>query len=292
MELSLTAVDRFLFAPVDARAVAAMRISLGVLLLLEWVPLGPEFVTLFHVDGVADPELIETYWTPWAFRGLEGLPPGALVGVYWLGVAAILAFTAGLGTWAANLLVSGLLVAIHHRNPWIQNGGDRLLRIWTLMMLTMSSGAVWSVDAWIRRRVGRPPRVVVSGFGLRLVQMQLVVMYTATGLAKLGDPAWLQGEAIYYALSDAGFSRAPWLLDPIVQSSLVRPLLRLADLATLVFEIGFGPLVLWSRTRNGTLLAGVALHGGIFLTMAVGLFGPASVWGYQALAPWARPRRE
>lgn len=293
MELSLgtlaARLDRFLFAPVDARAVAAMRITLGLLLLLEWVPLGPQFVTLYHVDGIVDAHLIETNWTPWTVRVLEGLTPPQLMAVYGIGILAIGAFTIGALTPLANVVVATLLVAIHHRNPWIQNGGDRLLRIWTLMMLVAPSGAMWSVDAWLRARWGLPVRATVSAFVLRLVQIQLVVMYTYTGLVKLGDPAWVRGDAIYYAISDGGFSRAPWLLDPIVQHAVARPFLRLLDLVTLIFEIGFGPLVLWSRTRTATLIAGVLLHGGIFLTMAVGLFGPASVWGYQALAPWARP---
>ncbi|MEO0602097.1 MAG: HTTM domain-containing protein [Myxococcota bacterium] len=290
MELPVTArIDRVLFAPVDARVVAAMRISLGVLLLLQWLPLGPQFVTLFHVDGIVDARLIESYWTPWTVRWMEALSPQALLGVYGLGIVALVAFTVGAGTPVANLVVAVLLVSLHHRNPWIQNGGDRLLRIWALMMLVMPSGAVWSVDAWLRRRWGLPLRRFVPAFGLRLVQLQLVVMYTYTGLAKLGDAAWLQGDAIYYALGDAGMSRAPGWIDPIVQHGLARPWLRLLDVGTLIFEIGFGPLVLWSRTRTGTLVAGVALHIGIFATMSVGLFGPAAVWGYQSLAPWAQP---
>ncbi|MEN0061750.1 MAG: HTTM domain-containing protein [Myxococcota bacterium] len=294
MELSLARVgeriDRFLFAPVDARAVAAMRISLGVLLLFAWVPLGAQFVTLFHVDGIVDAHLIDTYWTPYALRWLEGLSPEGLMGVYGLGIVAIVAFTTGTLTPVANGVVVVLLVLIHHRNPWIQNGGDRLIRIWALLMLVIPSGAAWSVDAWLRERLGWTSRATVPAFGLRLIQIQLVVMYTYTGLAKLGDSAWFSGEAIYYAISDGGFSRAPWLLDPIVQHPVARPFLWLLDLGTLAFEIGFLPLVLWSRTRNATLIAGIALHAGIFLTMAVGLFGPASVWGYQALAPWSQPR--
>lgn len=292
MELSLTdlgrRIDRFFFAPVDARIVAMMRITLGALLLLEWLPLGSQFVTLYHVDGIVDPTLIDTYWTPWAVRILETFSPAGLMGVYIFGIGAIVAFTVGAFTPVTNLVVVGLLVAIHHRNPWIQNGGDRLLRIWAVMMLTTPSGAMWSVDAWLRARWGRPPRPTVPAFVLRLVQIQLVVMYTYTGIVKLGDSAWRDGHAIYYAIGTGGFSRAPAVLDPLIQSGLVQPLLSLLDWATLIFEVAFGPLVIIRRTRVPTLWAGGLLHAGIFMTMAVGLFGPASVWGYQAFLPWTR----
>ena len=46
------------------------------------------------------------------------------------------------------------------------------------------------------------------------------------------------------------------------------------------------------RAITAGLAAGVALHTGIFFTLSVGMFGPASVWGYQALLPWALRRPE
>ena len=65
-----------------------------------------------------------------------------------------------------------------------------------------------------------------------------------------------------------------------------------ATITTLLWELLFVPLVMWRRSRPIALAVGVVLHLGIFLTMSVGMFGPASVWGYQAFWwdrwPWRR----
>ncbi|HHO53512.1 MAG TPA: hypothetical protein ENK18_22245, partial [Deltaproteobacteria bacterium] len=195
MELpqALKAWDRFWFAPVDPRALAAMRISLGLLLLSWWVSMGAA-LPLLHIEGPFDAHLMDTYWTEWRVRLLEGLTPGQLHQL-WLGGFVVLgAFTVGLGTRLSNLLTLVLLVAVWHRAPWIHNGGDRLLRIWTLSLLLSPSGAIWSVDAQLRQRLGVEPVRQVPILAIRLVQIQLVVMYTATGLEKLlGGPEWLAG---------------------------------------------------------------------------------------------------
>lgn len=292
MELpqALKAWDRFWFSPIDPRALAAMRISLGLLLLSWWTAMGAA-LPLLHIDGPFDTYLMDTYWTPWRVTLLEGLSPEQLRWV-WLGGFAVLgAFTAGLGTRLANLLTLVLLVAVWHRSPWIHNGGDRLLRIWTLTLLLSPSGAIWSVDAWIRGRLGAAPIEQVPILAVRLVQIQLVVMYTATGLEKLlGGPEWLAGPAVYFAISDGGFSRAPWLFDPLLQTWAGQALAALSTWITLVFEVAFLPGVLWRRTRWLTLGIGAAMHLGILVTLSVGVFGPASVWGYQTFGPWSRPR--
>ncbi len=292
MELpqALKAWDRFWFAPIDARSLAAMRISLGVLLLAWWASMGDD-LHLMHVDGPFDVHLMDTYWTEWRVRLLEGRSADQLHAI-WLGGFVIFgAFTVGLGTRLANLLALVLLAAVWHRSPWIHNGGDRLLRLWTFALLLSPCGAVGSIDARIRGALGRAPVQTVPVLAVRLIQIQLVVMYTATGFAKLlGGAEWQLGSAIYYSMSDGGFSRAPWLLDPLLQTWAGQALGALLTWLTLIFEIFFLPGVWWRRTRLLTLGTGVALHLGILATMSVGVFGPASVWGYQAFGPWSKTR--
>lgn len=285
----VSAWDHLWFAPVDARSLGAMRVSLGLLLLWWWAWLLPELGVLFGPESVADPILLDSKRSPYAISPLDGAPVETLRWVWGGGLVVIAAYTVGLGTPVVRFLVPALLVSVYHLNPWAWNGGDRLIRIWTVLMALTPCGAAWSVDAWLRGRWGRAPRRTVPAWGHRLVQLQLVVMYTWTGIAKLESRPWRDGTAITWSVLDGAFNRAPWLLDAVVLS---RPGLWAGALLvafTLVFEVGFGPLVLWRRTRPWTLLAGVALHAGIFVTMSVGMFGPASVWGYQAFYPsWPR----
>jgi hypothetical protein len=281
------------FAPVDARALAAMRISLGLLVLGSWVLLWPDLELLFGDAGWVDHRVIRQSWTSWRFSHLDHLSPTGLHVAHAAGLGAILAFTAGLGTRVANVLVAAALLGLYHRDPWIQNGGDRLLRMWVLYLCLTPSGAAWSVDAWLRRRRGAPPIDEVPIFGVRLVQLQVGWMYLDTGVEKALGSGWWDGTAISWALSDGTFNRAPWLFDPVLFTGVGQAGAAVTTVATLLWELLFVPLVLVRRTRAATLLVGVVLHLGIFLTMSVGMFGPASVWGYQAFLwdRWTRPAR-
>lgn len=274
--------DQLWFAPVDARPLGAMRVSLGLLLLWWWAWLGPELELMFHDDGVFDPTLIRNDWMPARWDLLQGWTLPQLQAGHAAGLLVLAAYTLGLGTPLLRFVVPMMLVAVLHRAPWAWNGGDRLIRIWALILALTPCGTAWSVDAWLRQRLGRPVRETVPVLGLRLVQLQLVVMYTWTGLDKLRNASWRDGTAIYQALSDGHFNRFPALIDPLMATDAGLWASAFLVVATLIFEAGFLPLVAWRRTRVATLLAGVALHLGIFVTMSVGMFGPASVWGYQA----------
>lgn len=284
----------FLFEEVDARDVAAMRIALGLLLALWWVALWPDLEVLMTAAGPVDIELLESKWSRWRFGPFDGLDGTALLAVHLLGFGAVLAFTVGWFTPFANVVVLFLLAAYWHRSPWIQNGGDRLLRIFVFYMCFSNSGRAWSVDAWRAGRTGG----TVPVFAIRLVQLQVIVMYTYTGLAKTAGTTWAAGTALYYSLSDTGYARFPALFDALLVWAPVRGFLMIATWISLVWEIAFGPLVLWSRTRNATLWLGLLVHLGIFATLAVGIFSWATLWGYLAFLPagwaargWSRIRR-
>lgn len=274
--------DRFWFAAVPAEPLGWMRASLGLLLLWWWAWLAPDLALLFHDRGAVDPQLIAESWTPYRWDVLQGLSFGELRAFHATGLLVIALYAVGLGTPVVKWLVPVFLVALLHRSPWAWNGGDRLIRIWALLLALTPCGAAVSIDAWLRARRGRPAIERVPVLGYRLVQIQLMVMYLWTGLDKLTSPSWWSGSAIYYAVSEGNFSRWPQLLDPVLQGPVGWPLSALLVAFTLLFEVGFVPGVLFARTRRLTLAAGAALHAGIFLTMSVGMFGPASVWGYQA----------
>jgi len=285
--------ERWWFAPVDARSLAAMRISLGLMLTGSWLLLWPQMEPSMRL---IDQEVIAGHHTPWRWSYLDLLStPWAIHGAHLAGLLIFISFTVGYRTRWSNALAAVILISFWHRLPWVQNGGDRLLRIWTLTLLTVPSGAAWSVDAWLDPTQRRE---TVPALAHRLVQLQLAVVYTATGIDKLGGQTWLDGSAIYYAMSEGTFSRAPWFFDPLLQTAPGRAATMALTYVTLGWEVLFLPLVAWRRSRAATLAFGVVLHAGIFLTMSVGVFGPASVWAYQAffaerwrrkLTPDARP---
>lgn len=278
--------NRVWFAPVDARALGVMRVTLGLLLLVFHISLWPELTRFFGDTGVLDPRALREGWTPWRWSHLDGLDPTGLHLAHGAGLLVILAFTLGIGGRFTAWLTFALLVATWHRDPFLQNGGDRLLRIWTLSLALSPLTRAVSVDAWWARRQGRPLPTTVPAVSTRLVQLQLMVMYGYTAIAKMSGSTWVNGNAIYYALSDLGYSRAPALADAALAIPAVRLAARVATWATLGWELAFVPLVLWRRTRWIALGIGLLVHGGIWLSMSVGIFSWAAMWGYLA---WIDP---
>ena len=164
------------------------------------------------------------------------------------------------------------------------------------------SGAVWSIDWMLRERPsGEAPAagpVLIPAWPVRLMQIQIGLVYFFTGLSKLGGD-WIDGEAVYWVLNDCTLTRWPYSRLPI-------PLLacRLMSWGTLVLEIGFPFFVAVGRPwrfvlggeggramgfrlaftlpalRPWALLAGLAFHLGILIHTEVGWFSPATVAWY------------
>lgn len=276
----------FLFADRDARDVAAMRISMGILVIVWFLWLWPDLGSMFTMDGPVDIALLERHWSKYRFGPFDEMGVEQLRVVHIFGLGCAIAYTLGWQSRLMNIILVFLLAAYWHRSPWIQNGGDRLLRIFLFYMCFTPSGQAWSIDAW---RAGRSSDTKVPVFTIRLVQLQAIVMYTYTGIAKLPGHTWENGTALYYSISDAGYARFPALFDAMLKFAPFRWFLRLSTWVALVWEVAFGPLVIWKKTRAAALIIGLIVHAGIFMSLCVGIFSWASVWSYLAFLPdgWA-----
>lgn len=129
--------------------------------------------------------------------------------------------------------------------------------IWIGAVLAVSPcGDALSVDS---RGRSVPERSEIYGLPLRLAWVILGLVYLFPGLWKLSlGAAWWAGDNLKWHMYQKWFEAGqtiPWLrLDRV-------PLLyRAGGLATVVFEVGFLPLVLWRRTRPATLVAGLGFH--------------------------------
>ena len=302
MQRLLTGWSTFWFAPTDARTLAAMRISLAVLLLASHALMFPDLVLLFSDAGPVTTEAVleGVNYVRWTY--LDGqTEPGVLLALHGLAMLPMVGLLVGWQSRWMALLVLLVQIAIHHRAPWAQHGGDRVLRISTLALLLAPCGAAWSVDAWrARRRAAArgegPSSPLVPVTTHRLVQIQTCIVYLFTGLEKVVGGSWQRGDALYYALSLRTFQRLPALTEALLGSGLVQLLLKLLTWLTLGWELAFAALVLWRPTRRAALLIGVLLHVGIAASMMVGSFSFAMVWCYLAfleadtLRRWLRLR--
>jgi hypothetical protein len=213
-------------------------------------------------------------------------------------ILALLLMTLGCYTRLATIVAWALTVSFHNRLAWLNNGGDSLFRCGLFYLLFAPAGAAWSLDARHRRRKAEQggvelPPVLIPPWSVRLMQIQLCLVYLFTGLVKVGPDwvdlftghlkngaDWLNGEAVYWVLNDVAVARWPYAWLPV-------PLLvcRLLSWGTLVFEIGFSFLVLVRRLRPWLLLTGVLFHLGIFVHTEVGWFSQVSLCWYVLFVP-------
>ena len=177
--------------------------------------------------------------------------------------------------WMA-LLSWLVVVGWYQRVPGASTGGDRLLRFALFYLALGRCGAVWSLDA---RRRAEP---WVPALPVRLIQLQWVAMYLLSGLEKASGGRWLDGTALHYALSNLTFARAPELSATLTSSAALVPVLKVATVSVLVWELAFPVLVLFRRGRWLALTVGVLIHIGIGLTMSVGPFTAVTLLGYLA----------
>jgi hypothetical protein len=265
----------WLFAPGDPRRLAALRIGLAGLLTVR-LATGP------YLDLARQPAAL---FRPISFLKLlpHMPPPGVVIPLQVVGVAAALLATVGLWTRmalpVAYLAALPLIAMTSSLGKTVHN--DVLLLLCLFPLLPAPAGDAWSLDA--HRRRGRPPAGDDPGWSwqygwpLRTGMVVIAGAYFFTGYAKLlhAGPAWVTSGNLRWVLYGASDAQA----HPNGAALLVadRPwLAHLFAAGTLAVELGF-PLVLL-RPRLAWLLvpAVAALHTGIWVAMRLDYYPMAA----------------
>jgi hypothetical protein len=260
---------RWAFDPVDTAPMAALRVACGLLALGWTVSLLPDVHAFLADDGLTARAVHGSrgWWT------LDLVSPWAAVAL--LGLAAV-ALTLGWHTRIAAIVVAVLLVAIQRRDVYVLNSGDLLLREMAFYVALMPAGEVWSLDA--RRRGGSSPR---APWGLRLLQVQVSMLYLFSVVAKLHGDSWQDGTAVGRAVQLADLQR--FVIPQGIATNIT--VSALMTYGTLVVE---GALVfgLWlPRFRWVAMAAGVSIHLGIEATLLIGWFSLTVIACYLAFVP-------
>ena len=221
--------------------------------------------------------------------------PLAVRAIFWLGVLAHLLWLVGLFTRPAALVAFVVWASLIGRNPLLYAMPDQLHTCLMLWLALTPSGRGVSLDARWRGKGGPVPV-----WCRRLIQLQIAVMYTTTGLLKSGATWKADGTAIYYSLVNP-YNRhfdATWMLAQL-QPWVLRPMTWLV----LVWEVGFAAMVglLWLRESTGRrwfpdlrrawLGFGALMHLGIWAMMYVVWFTPLVLAGYAAFLRPVEARR-
>jgi hypothetical protein len=267
----------FWFQPQPVYTLGLIRIVFGALMVAWTVSLLPDLDDLFGEHGVTPRQ--PSFAFQWGVFDVWTSDRALLIGWAVLLVSAI-ALAVGWHSRIAALAVFVLVVSFEYRNPWVFNSGDTLIRVAALILALSPCGAALSLDR--RRSTGSFWSAQIRApWTIRLLQIQLSLIYLATVRAKMSGQAWPQGTAVSYALrlEDMLILRAPhWLTANAL-------LMNAATWGTLAIELSIGILVWNRRLRPWVLAAGVVMHSLIMISIAVGFFAPAMFVLYLAFLP-------
>jgi len=194
-----------------------------------------------------------------------------MVALYGLLVVGCLALIVGWHSRLASIVVFVAMISFQRREPYILNSGDVVLRVTAFFLMFAPTGAALSVDRWrsARERFWESP--LRAPWALRLMQVQLSVIYLSAVWAKLQGDSWNNGTAVYYAFTVNHIHRLP-IPGFILDSELI---VNLLTYGTLVIEAAIGILVWNKAARPYVLAAGVLLHLGIDYAILVVFFSYA-----------------
>ncbi|BBY93723.1 hypothetical protein MGALJ_33920 [Mycobacterium gallinarum] len=270
--------NAFWFTSEPVYTLGLVRIVFGVVTVGWTLALLPDLYGVFGEQGVApQPARLDYQWSV-----LEIWPGDRALLICWvLLLASGLALTVGWHSRIAAVAVFVLLQSFVRRGMYIVNGGDAILSIIALIMALCSCGAALSMDQ--RRRTGlfwsAQKRSV---WPVRLLQVQLSVIYLVSVQAKLTGKTWTEGSAVFYAWrSDGRWAMLPtpeWLADSAI-------LVNALSWGTLAIELAIAVLV-WNRhLRWWVLGAGVVMHLAIMVNLNVAFFSIAIFVLYVAFVP-------
>ncbi|MDT5053917.1 MAG: hypothetical protein QOF66_2283 [Mycobacterium sp.] len=267
----------FWFRPEPAYTLGLIRIAFGALMVAWTVSLLPNLDDLFGEHGVMPRQPSIAF--QWGVFEIWTSNHALLIGWAVLLVSAI-ALTVGWHSRLAALAVFVLVVSFTYRDPWVFNSGDSLVHVEALILALAPSGAALSLDR--RRSAGRFWSAQLRApWTIRLLQIQLSLIYLSTVRAKMSGHAWPEGTAVSYALRLQDMLIVPtphWFTTNAL-------LMNAATWGTLVLELSIGILVWNRRLRPWVLAAGVVMHTLIMMTIGVGFFAPAMFVLYLAFLP-------
>lgn len=267
----------FWFRPTRAYTLGVVRIAFGALIVMWTGTLLPGLRDLFGTEGIAPVPLREPF--RWTVFQVWTSDQALFIGWAILLIAAV-AMTVGWHSRLAAVVVFVLVLAFQYRNPTAFNSGDVVIRVEAFFLMLAPSGAALSLDQ--RRRTGSFWSTQIRApWAIRLLQLQLSIIYLSSVRSKMSGHAWSDGTAVSYALR-----LYDMLLLPTPHAFVANPLLvNVATWSALATELALGILVWNKQLRPWILAAGVVMHTTIALTINVGFFSPAMFVLYLAFVP-------
>lgn len=279
---------QFWFGRVDARPVAFFRLVLALLLFKEIIYFWPLVAELHSETGILPHTVYTAGGLGWyeRFSLLDAFQHTWQVHLFLVAWGVIIFhLLIGYHSRLMALLNFICLASFQMRNTFIMSGADNVLSVLSFWAIFLPLGACYSVDnlqkRWrnylVSRHVPdlrpRPGPPLAYAWPVRLLQLQIGLIYLMNTILKLPSPVWRNGHVLHYLFQFDAYVLPPgrWLLH-----TFPLPVLQLLDYWTLFIEGTFILLIFlpfWQPKAKVFALGNVALlHLGIAFTTVLGRF--------------------
>ena len=264
---------------VSLRALALLRVMVGPVALLHLWP--------FVADALAGTIYRDIFSEPYASWYPE-LPRPLYVGLLAAGTVAAVFMSIGLFTRVATAVTFGVVAYNLFLSTTHFHNNRAYLVIVLAGLAVAPSGRELSIDAWRRRRRGRPPLdTSAPGWPLWLLRFEASVVYGASGLSKLLDPDWFGGTVTWHRVVLAHDrlteSALPgWAISLLGERALHGYAAKVIVLTELFIAAGLW----WRGTRYVAVWIAVCFHIAIDMAASVQVFSYLAI---AALVIWAVP---
>jgi hypothetical protein len=261
----------FFHAPEPVATLCLFRVLFGLLMVVDALLLAGDAQSLIGPRGIFPyHEYVRTYQR--SRMTLFHLLPDTPRSVGWIVVTHLISaifVTIGLYTKLSAAVALVTLISIHHRSPASFYGGDTVIRLMLFQLCFSHCGHALSIDAWIHGRDAFAAMADAPGspWAMRLMQIQLSIIYLWTTIWKLNGVMWRSGTAIFYAIQNKSLHRGNlprWMLR--------RFPMKIVAYSALVTEGALGTLVWIKEFRTPTVFVGIVFHLCIEFCMEIYLF--------------------
>ena len=268
--------DRFLFESCDPNMASVLRIGFGLLLCIYSFMWWLDGSLWFSDQGVLKTNTAEflgahVHWS--LFSWIQPTPAivNACLLILMLQSGMLLV---GLYSRVQAASIFFWLVSFQNRNPLILDGEDTVFRIFAFLFIFLPLDHRWSIGTRMRgARVvdeengDRWSALQEQAWALRLVQIQMTVIYLSATLCKLFGSTWQNGSAMFYVANACDYFGRFGVMEPLFGLPWF---IRAATWSALAIEAAL-PILLWFRpTRRPAIVAGIGLHLAIEASMIPG----------------------
>ena len=263
---------------VDPRPAGLFRIVFGVVVLWTMLDLLPLARFLFTDEGLWLPGMARRnyggefrglwdpahgfeHWYDWLLAlwyrfslfHVRADPPFVFA-VYAATLASLTLMILGVKTRITTIVSWFLVNSIYSYSPIFYSGGDTVLRVFLFLGMLTRWGEAYALDTWWRRKravlagaAQVPPLRTIPAWPLRIMMLQLAIIYCATGALKSGH-TWMDGTALFFALNLDHFYRHPGQIYLVTFLQMIW-VLPIATWITRIWETAFPLAMIGAAVR-------------------------------------------